>query len=556
VLLFYALKDAWKEGFSLQTLRSDVISGITVGIVAIPLGMALSIAVGIPPQYGLYTVIVGGIFAALCGGSRVNITGPTAAFVVILIPIVQKYGLSGLLLATMMAGVILLIMGLCRLGRLVLYVPYPVTTGFTAGIGFSIAFLQIKDLLNIQLLGAPATFPDKVMAYYDALPSASMSDALVGIFSILAFIFWAKLKNRIPPHVVALIIGTIVAFVLDDLGSGHAVLLGEKFTYVIDGVTGHGIPQQLPHFSAPWANIDISWDLINELLPSALTIAVLGSIESLLCAVVADGMSGKKHNPNAELVGQGIANIIAPFFGGIPGTAAIARTATNVRSGAFSSLSGVIHAIFVLLAMLALAPALSYIPMSALAGLLIMVAWNMSEAPHFVHIIKVAPRRDVAVLLTCFFLTVIFDMVVAVAVGITLACMLFIHRVSALTNITMRRPSDHHHLKDIGDDILIYDINGPLFFGACETAMSVISRVKTDYRAVVLDFSDVNTMDMTGIHALESAIGRIGDRPIIFYDVSANVEKKLYRSSLIDRKHTYSCHTKEALQRLMIFLRG
>lgn len=556
MLIFYALRDAWREGFSLQTLRSDFIAGITVGIVAIPLGMALAIAVGIAPQYGLYTVIVGGMLAAFFGGSRVNITGPTAAFVVILLPIVQQYGLSGLLVATMMSGIILLIMGLCRFGRLVLYVPYPVTTGFTAGIGFSIAFLQIKDLFNLQITGVPMTFPDKVHAFYLALPSLSTPDAIVGIAAIVTFVAWSKLKSRIPPHVIALFVGTLLALLLDVTGSGHALLLGEKFTYNINGVIGQGIPQQLPHFNLPWQNIDISWSLINELLPSALTIAVLGSIESLLCAVVADGMSGKKHNPNAELVGQGIANIITPFFSGIPATAAIARTATNVRSGAFSPLAGIFHALFVLLAMLALAPALSYIPMSALAGLLIMVAWNMSEAPHFIHIIKVAPKRDVAVLLTCFFLTVIFDMVVAVGVGVGLACMLFIHRVSALTNISMRRPHEHHHLTHLNDDVLIYDINGPLFFAACERAMSVISHTGEEYSAVILDFSDVSTMDMTGIHALESALQRISHQPVIFYDVRPEVEKKLYRSKLIDRKHVYACHNENELERLLLLLRA
>lgn len=556
MLIFYALRDAWREGFSLQTLRSDFIAGITVGIVAIPLGMALAIAVGIAPQYGLYTVIVAGMLAAFFGGSRVNITGPTAAFVVILLPIVQQYGLSGLLVATMMSGIILLIMGLCRLGRLVLYVPYPVTTGFTAGIGFSIAFLQLKDLFNLQITGIPMTFPDKVYAYYMALPSTSMADAIVGIIAILTFILWAKLKTRIPPHVIALFVGTIVALILDKSGAGHALLLGEKFTYNINGITGQGIPQQLPHFSLPWHGIEISWSLINELLPSALTIAVLGSIESLLCAVVADGMSGKKHNPNAELVGQGIANIITPFFAGIPATAAIARTATNVRSGAFSPIAGIVHALFVLLAMLALAPALSYIPMSALAGLLIMVAWNMSEAPHFVHIIKVAPQRDVAVLLTCFFLTVIFDMVVAVGVGIGLACMLFIHRVSSLTNISMRRPHEHHHLTNLGDDVLIYDINGPLFFGACERAMSVISHRGETYSAIILDFSDVSTLDMTGIRALQSALERISHQPIVFFDVRPEVEKKLRKSKLIDCKTVYACSDKHEIERLLLLLRG
>ncbi len=550
MLLFHALSQAWKDGYSFSKFRADIVSGITVGIVAIPLGMALAIAVGVPPQHGLYTVIVAGFLAALLGGSRFNITGPTAAFVVILLPITQKYGLSGLMLATMMSGIILLLMGVFRLGQLVAYVPYPVTTGFTAGIGFVIAFLQLKDLLGLHIQGSPIHFPEKVMAYSHAMPTANYADAIVGIVTIFVFIGWAKLATRIPPHLVSLLVGTLLALALNKFGPEHVTLLGEKFSYTIGDIVGHGIPQEAPQFIALWKSDTFNWTTMIELMPSALTIAMLGCIESLLCAVVADGMTSKKHNPNAELVGQGIANMVVPFFGGIPATAAIARTATNIRSGAFSPISGITHALFVLAAMIVLAPVLSCVPMSALAGLLIMVAWNMSEAPHFVHTLKVAPRRDVAVLMTCFILTVAFDMVVAVIVGLLLAGVLFIQRIATLTTVTITH-DEHPHL-NFGDDVVVYDINGPLFFAASEKAFSVIEHATTETRAVVLDFSDVSTIDITAIHAFETALDRLSELPVYLVGVQSHVERKLYHAGVFDAENVHLSHSVGQLQQVLM----
>ncbi|KHT63636.1 transporter [Photobacterium gaetbulicola] len=546
MLLFDAFKQAWREGFSLSSLRSDIVSGVTVGVVAIPLGMALAIAVGVPPQHGLYTVIVAGLLAALLGGSRFNITGPTAAFVVILLPITQQYGLSGLMLATMMSGVILLLMGILRLGQLVAYVPYPVTTGFTAGIGLTIAFLQLKDLLGLSVASNPIHFPEKVVAYASAMPTLNMADALIGVVTIAAFILWAKLKTKVPAHVVALLAGTLLALLVNHGSGGHVGLLGEKFHYQIGDLVGQGIPQVLPQLVMPWQDGHFSWALVVELLPAAFTIAMLGCIESLLCAVVADGMTGTKHNPNAELVGQGLANMVVPFFGGIPATAAIARTATNIRAGAFSPLSAIVHSLFVLAAMIALAPMLSYVPMSALAGLLIMVAWNMSEAPHFVHTLKVAPRRDVAVLLTCFTLTVVFDMVVAVVVGLLLAGVLFIQRIASLT--TVDKVAGGHPHQNFGEDVVVYDINGPLFFAASEKALSVIDYTAPETQAVVLDFSDVTTIDITAIHALENAIDRIRDYPVYLLGVAAHIEKKLAAAGLLTVDNVACCGSAESLR--------
>nr|WP_268875260.1 C4-dicarboxylic acid transporter DauA [Photobacterium phosphoreum] len=550
VLIFQALSQSWKQGYSLSKFRADLVSGITVGIVAIPLGMALSIAIGVPPQHGLYTVIVAGFLAALLGGARFNITGPTAAFVVILLPITQKYGLSGLMLATMMSGIILLLMGLFRLGQLVTYVPYPVTTGFTAGIGFVIAFLQLKDLLGLHVLGSPIHFPEKVMAYSHAISTINYADTLVGIITIMTFIGWAKLKTRIPPHLVSLFVGTILALALNHFSLEHVTLLGEKFSYSIGNIVGHGIPQEAPQFIALWKADTFNWATVIELMPSALTIAILGCIESLLCAVVADGMTSTKHNPNAELVGQGLANIVVPFFGGIPATAAIARTATNIRSGAFSPISGIIHALFVLAAMMVLAPALSYVPMSALAGLLIMVAWNMSEAPHFVHTLKVAPRRDVAVLMTCFMLTVVFDMVVAVIVGLLLAGVLFIQRIASLTTVTIT-DVEHPHLY-FGDDVVVYDINGPLFFAASEKAFSVIEHATIETRAIVLDFSDVSTIDITAIHAFELALDRLSDLPVYLLGLLPHVERKLDHAGVLELTNLHIAHSISQLQQTLV----
>ncbi|MEJ2762874.1 C4-dicarboxylic acid transporter DauA [Photobacterium sp. MCCC 1A19761] len=531
MLVFDALKQAWREGYSFAALRADLVAGMTVGVVAIPLGMALAIAIGVPPQHGLYTVIVAGLLAALFGGSRFNISGPTAAFVVILLPITQQYGLSGLMLATLMSGLILLLMGVLRLGQLVAYVPYPVTTGFTAGIGLVIAFLQLKDLLGLQVSGNPIHFPEKVMAFGSALPSVNWADAGVGVVTITVFIGWSRLKQRIPPHVVALVAGTVAALALNQSDSLHVALLGERFQYQIGDLIGQGIPQVLPSLMLPWQAASITPELVMALLPAAFTIALLGCIESLLCAVVADGMTGTKHNPNGELVGQGLANLVVPFFGGIPATAAIARTATNIRAGAFSPVSAIVHALFVLAAMLLLAPVLAYIPMSALAGLLIMVAWNMSEAPHFVHTMKVAPRRDVAVLLVCFSLTVVFDMVIAVAVGLLLSGILFIQRMASLTSVTVVAQT-HPHL-DFGEDVVVYDINGPLFFAASEKALSVIGRLPQPPRALVLDFTDVTTMDITAIRALDMALARAGDYPVYLLGVAAHVERKLAAAGVL-----------------------
>ncbi|MGX5723463.1 C4-dicarboxylic acid transporter DauA [Metapseudomonas otitidis] len=512
VPLFAALRQTLRAGYSWKRLRGDLGAGVTVGIIAIPLAMALAIAVGVAPQHGLYTVLVAAPLIALTGGSRFNISGPTAAFVVILLPITQQYGLGGLLLCTLMAGLILLAMGLGRLGRLIQFIPYPVILGFTAGIGIVIATLQVKDLFGLSLPHTPQHYLEQVELLALALPGAHLGDTLVAMVCLAVLLVWPRFVPKVPGHLVALAVGALLGLLLEALGLPVATL-GERFSYTLDGVSHPGIPPFLPDFAWPWnlpgadgQPLRLSFELIRQLLAPAFAIAMLGAIESLLCAVVADGMAGTRHDPNAELVGQGLGNLVAPLFGGITATAAIARTAANVRAGAFSPLAAIIHAGVVLTAMLLLAPLFSYLPMAALAALLVMVAWNMSEARHVLHTLRIAPRNDVAVLLVCLVLTVLFDMVLAVGVGLLLAAGLFIKRMSELTDT---QPMPGHAQRALGElpaSVVPYVISGPLFFGAADKALSVLRMLNPQVRVVVVEISAVPLLDMTALAALESLL--------------------------------------------------
>ena len=519
--MFSALFESFRTDRSLRSIQANILAGITVGVIALPLSMALAIAIDVPPQYGLYTAIVAGIVIALTGGSRVNITGPTAAFVVVLIPIVHQYGLGGLLLSGMMAGLILILMGVARLGRVVEIVPYPVVVGFTAGIGVVIATLQFKDFLGLQTGALSGSYLDKLQQLTLALPSVHWPEALVGGVTLGILILWPRLKSRVPGHLIALLAGSLLAWALGLIAPHLAVeTISSRFHYMVDGISGHGIPPVLPQFRWPWdlpgpdgQPLGLSFDLIRTLLPSALTIAMLGALESLLCSVVADGMSGRKHHSNDELIGQGLGNIIAPLFGGIPATAAIARTASNIRAGGTSPLSAVVHSIFILLSMLFFAPLLAYIPMASMAALLLMVAWNMSEAHHFIRIVRIAPRNDILVLLTCFALTVLFDMTVAVAVGMALAAVLFIQRKVQLTEGRMVSARIMGQ-SAVPDDVAIYDINGPLFFGSAQRALRNITLVSPGVRVVVLDMSEVTMLDVSAMIAMESIVQTLAQRRV------------------------------------------
>jgi sulfate permease, SulP family len=511
-----ALRQALREGYGVRDLRADLLAGVSVGIIAVPLALALAIASGVPPQHGLYTAIVAGLIIALAGGSRFNVSGPTAAFVVILQPIAAQYGLGGLLLATLMAGVMLVAMGWGRAGQLIQYIPYPVTTGFTAGIAVVIASLQFKDFLGLAAVDS-SHFIERMRAVALALPSINPAEAALGLTVLLLLALWPRLGTRVPAYLVGAVFAGAAAWsarlLWPDCG---IVTVADRFAYTLDGVVHGGIPPLLPGFHWPWdlpgpdgAPLRLDFDLLRSLLGPAFAIAMLGAIESLLCAVVADGMTGRKHDPDAELVAQGLGNIAAPLLGGIPATGALARTAANVRAGARSPLSSVFHALFVLAAMLLLAPLLSWLPMSGLAALLLMVAWNMSERHNVMRILRVAPRGDVLLLLVCFGLTVFFDMVIAVGFGVVLASLFFMHRMSRVAMVTLVGEGDPQALPDLPAEMRYYRIAGPLFFGAAERAMAALRRNDHGAKALLLDLSAVPTIDATGLVALEEVLDEL-----------------------------------------------
>ncbi len=512
-----ALRDTLRGGYNRSQLQADLLAGITVGIVAVPLAMALAIGSGVPPQYGLYTAIVAGLLIALTGGSRFSVSGPTAAFIVILHPIAERYGLGGLVTAGFMAGIMLIGMGVARMGQLIQFIPYPVTTGFTAGIAVVIASLQFKDFFGLQLVAQPEHFLERMWLAGQALPSSHLPDLLIGALTLALLVLWPRLKTGFPAPLVGIAVATGLAWWLTRTVEGFEVAtIASRFSYVQGGETLPGIPPFLPRFVLPWQlpgpdgqSLGLSLGLIRDLLGPAMAIAMLGAIESLLCAVVADGMTGTKHDPNAELIGQGIGNTIAPFFGGIAATGALARTAANIRTGARGPLAAVFHALFILLVLLALAPLLGYMPMAALAALLLLVAWNMSELKHFRHILKIAPGSDILVLLVCFSLTVIFDMVIAIGVGVVLAALLFMNRMAALTG-GQHVEADHPHLESpLPEGVRLYQVSGSLFFGAAEKAMSALHDIGARPRAVIIDIEDVTVMDVSGLVALDSAIERL-----------------------------------------------
>jgi SulP family sulfate permease len=508
-----ALRETLEEGYSRADLLKDFWAGISVGIIAVPLSLALAIASGVAPQHGLYTAAVAGAIVALTGGSRFNVTGPTAAFVVILYPIATQLGLGGLLVATLMAGLILIGLGWGRMGQLIQYIPYPVTTGFTAGIAVVIASLQVKDFLGLSISGTPENFVGRVSAIVAALPTLHWPDLALGLTTLLLMIGWRRYKMPGPPYLAGAIFCGSIAFALAHWWPDRAVAtLMDRFG---------GVPSVLPSLHWPWdlpgkdgAPLQLSFDMLRSLVAPAFAIAMLGAIESLLCAVIADGMTGKKHDPDAELVAQGLGNIIAPLFGGIPCTGALARTAANIRGGARSPLASFTHALFVMAAMLTLAPLLSWLPMCGLAALLLKVSWNMSERKNFGRILRVAPRSDVMLLLICFALTVLIDMVTAIVVGVVLGSIMFMHRMSKLSQVNLLEESHPAAPAGLPKHVRFYEIAGPLFFGAAERAMESMRNHDKNVRAVILDLSSVPTIDITGLVALEGLIDDLNDAGI------------------------------------------
>jgi sulfate permease, SulP family len=530
-----ALRSAFAQGYDREQLKADVLAGIVVGIVALPLSMALAIASGVPPQHGLYTAIVGGFLIAVLGGSRVQVSGPTAAFVVILAPVAGRFGVAGLLLAGAIAGVILIVMGVSGLGKMIQYIPNPVVVGFTSGIAVVIGTLQLKDLLGLSVGPLPETYLEKVGALARALPTWHPADLALGLLTLAPLVLLPRWIRRVPVPLLALGAGALIAFGLERAIPGLEVAtIGRRFSYVVSGVTLPGIPRQPPALLMPWhlpgaqgAPLVLSFHLLRELLPSAFAIAMLGAIESLLSAVVADGMTGGRHDPDAELVAQGIGNLVVPAFGGIAATGAIARTATNIRAGARSPIAAMVHSAFVLLAVVSLAPVLSYLPMASLAALLLVVAWNMSEYSHFVRLLRVAPRGDVLVLLTCFLLTVVFDMTVSVTAGTVLAALLFMRRMALVSEVTAVSPPSETdgHVRGL----VVYEIAGPLFFGAAQKALDVLRQMERRHvKIVVLKMEAVPVLDATGLMALEHLLADLNHAGIKV--VLAGVQRGPFRA--------------------------
>jgi SulP family sulfate permease len=541
-----------RGGYGWPDCRLDIGAGIVAGIVALPLSMALAIASGVPPQQGLYTAIVAGGLIALLGGSRVSVSGPTAAFVVVLAPITARFGPGGLALATVMAGILMLVMGLARLGQWIQLMPHPVITGFTSGIAVVIAMLQLKDFLGLDVPAMPGHFVERLQAIVVALPSFRWQDLSTGLVTLAILIAWPRINRRIPAPLIGLVVASAGAwaagkwFPLFDI-----ITINDRFSWWAGEVPMPGIPQTPPVFAWPWLlpdcegrPIGLSLELLRALSMPAMTIAILGAIESLLCAVVADGMTGFKHDPDGELMAQGIGNMVAPFFGGFAATAAIARTATGIRAGSRSPVAAMVHSVFVLLAILGLAPLLGYLPMASLAALLLVVAWRMSEAGHFIRIICVAPRSDTIVLAVCFALTVFVDMAVSVTVGVVLASLLFMRRMADLSHVRLVQGSHPQLIAELPPDVRLYEIAGPLFFGAAARAASQLAESVGEARVVMLYLGDVPMIDMTGLVALESTIQKLHRAGIlvVLADVNADVASTISRSKIIANREAVSVH--------------
>ncbi len=485
-----------------KDFQHDLIAGVIVGIIAIPLAIAFAIASGAKAEQGIYTSIIAGLVMGALSGSKFQISGPTGAFVVILLGVVNKFGLDGLMIAGFLAGLILLLMGLFRFGSIIKYIPYPVTVGFTSGIGVIIFSGQIKDLLGLSFEHRPNGFLETMQAVFSALGNGiNISSIIIATVSLAAFILWKKFNKTIPPAPIALVAGIITSLIIN---------FGLKGLLPSPALVGH-IPAGLPQFQM----LNFSWDTIQLLIPSAFTIAMLGAIESLLSAVVADGMTGSKHNSNKELISQGVGNLILPFFGGIPATGAIARTAANIKNGGKTQMSAVIHGLTLLIILLVAAPLAAYIPMAALAAILVMVAYNMAEIPHFIHLLR-APKTDALVLLSTFFLTVFLDLTVAVGMGIVLAALLFIGRVSQLSVSRIFEDPEgkgsegserlHESIRDL-PEIQLYEFAGPLFFGVASQLESLMQHCQGEI--VIFRMKHVHHIDASAAHTLEVIVDRV-----------------------------------------------
>lgn len=531
------------EGYSLRSLRADAIAGLTTAVVAIPLAMALAIAVGVPPQYGLYSAIVGGVVAALAGGSRYSVSGPTAAFVVVLAPVVSRYGLAGLATAGLMGGVFLAAMGATKMGRLVEYVPEPVTLGFTSGIAVVIAVLQLNDFLGLGVANMPEPFVAKVGVLGSALGSSAWPAILVGVTTLTVRITWPQNRLRIPGYAPAVLVGSVLAIALSH--TGHPVeTIGSRFTYDLAGELMHGVPRALPKLALPWhlpgpegRVFSADLDAIRALIPAATSIAALGAIESLLCALVLDRRTRTQHHSNGELVGLGLANIATPLVGGIPVTAAIARSAVNVESGARTPFAAAFHSVFVLLSVLLLAPLLSFVPMASMAAVLLVVAWNMAELPSVKTLVRESSNADRLVFVVCFTLTVVFDMVVAVAVGLVLAAFLFMRDIARFTQVRDVTRTERYVPQPLSPGWRVVKITGAMFFAAADRVLSELLEDAEDSSGLVVYCDGVTMLDAGGIGAVRRFDKECARRDIrvLLTDLQARPERRLKAAGMPDK---------------------
>ncbi len=486
------------RNYDKKTFMADLMAGIIVGIVALPLAIAFGIASGVSPEKGIITAIVAGVLISLFGGSKVQIGGPTGAFIIIIYDIIEKYGMSGLTIATLMAGVFLILLGVMRLGSIIKFIPYPIVVGFTSGIAITIFTTQIKDLFGLQIDKVPSAFIDKWGCYIENFSTMDIWSFAIGVLSILIIIFTPKISRKIPGSLVAIILTTILVVVLKQYAGVDSIeTIGDRFT----------ISSALPGIEMP----EFTLETLKGLMSPALTIAILGAIESLLSATVADGVISDRHNSNNELIGQGIANLVTPLVGGIPATGAIARTMTNINNGGKTPVAGIIHAIVLLLIFLFLMPLAQYIPMACLAGVLVVVSYNMCGIPSFLGILR-NPKSDVTVLLVTFFLTIIFDLTVAIKFGVVIACLLFMRRmaetsdVKLVSDIDVEAESDLQSNQDehlvVPEGIQVYEINGPYFFGAGNKAEELMSSLRDLPKVRIIRMRRVPFIDSTGIHNL------------------------------------------------------
>lgn len=522
--LVHSMKD-----YSAKLLIKDLIAGIIVAIIALPLSIALALASGVRPEQGIYTAIIAGFIISMLGGSKVQIAGPTAAFASIVAGIVATDGMNGLIVATILAGIFLILMGILKMGNLIKFIPYTITTGFTSGIAVTIFIGQIKDFMGLTFKNSPIETVEKVTEIFRCINTANKMAIFIGFISLFILIIWPHISKKIPGSLVAVIISASLVKILNL----NVNTIGDLYT----------ISSSLPHFSAP----NITYSVVRNVLPDAFTIAILAAIESLLSCVVADGMIGSRHNSNMELIAQGIGNTASALFGGIPATGAIARTSANIKNGAHSPIAGMVHAIVLLITLVLLMPYATLIPMPCIAAILFMVAYNMSEWREFVDVLKESPKSDIIVLITTFTLTVVFDLVIAIGFGLVLASVLFMRRMADVTdvygwkyieeedeNYDEDKDSENISLKYVPQNVLVFEITGPMFFGAADKINNVI--FDKSKKAIILRMRSVPAMDTTSLNKLRELhkkckkfnvvliLSHVNEQPLQFMEKSGFID--------------------------------